>query len=522
MGDLTGDLKGNATAQRVAQFERLRTQGPWDVLVIGGGATGLGIALDAAARGYSVALVEQWDFAKGTSSRATKLLHGGVRYLAQGNIKLVREALHERAVILRNAPHLAQRLAFVIPVYSRWRQWQYGLGLTAYSWLAGAQSLGKTEWLSAAETVAALPTVRQAGLVGGIRYWDAQFDDARLALALATTAAHEGAVLLNYCAVEQLVHDAQGQVAGAICRDAETGLQTTVAARCVVNATGVWVDEICRQDRPAGVPASANDRGRVQPSRGAHVVLDPSFLPSDAALMVPATSDGRVLFAIPWHGQLLAGTTDVPADANSADPVPTPDEIRFILTELGQYLTRPPQVADIRSQWAGLRPLVRPDTEGAATQGISREHEIWVRPSGLVSVTGGKWTTYRVIAEDTLRECQKRGLLGLGQTPRTADLPLHPVPHGPDGSAAAIDRLPGADATLAPGLTEAMVRYAVRHEYARTVDDVLARRSRLLFLDAAAALRCAPRVAELLQEEGCPAPALDAFRVLAAQYAVRA
>ena len=513
-----GAMHQGAAEIRAAQWAQLATDKVWDLVVIGGGATGLGVALDAAARGYSVALLEQWDFAKGTSSRATKLLHGGVRYLAQGNIKLVREALHERAVVLRNAPHLAERLAFVIPVYSRWRLWQYGIGLKVYSWLAGSRSLGKTEWLSAAETVAALPTVRQDGLVGGVRYWDGQFDDARLALALATTAVEQGAVVMNYCPVEQLLHT-DGLVSGVVCRDAESGERRTLRAACVVNATGVWVDALCQQDSPVNATtASAVKPGqtspaeaRVQPSRGAHVVLDRTFLPSDAALMVPATSDGRVLFAIPWQGHLLAGTTDVPTDLASADPQPTADETDFILRELGRYLTRPPERADIRSQWAGLRPLVRPDTAGVATKGISREHEIWVRSSGLVSVTGGKWTTYRVIADDTLRVCQDHALLGPARPCQTAHLSLQKL-------VPALDSWPGADVLVAPGLTEAMVRYAVRCEYARTVDDVLARRVRLLFLDAAAAARSAPRVAELLQEEGCPAPAFADFLALAAQY----
>ena len=511
----------SAADVRAAHWAQLAADKLWDVVVIGGGATGLGIALDAVARGYSVALLEQWDFAKGTSSRATKLLHGGVRYLAQGNIKLVHEALHERAVILRNAPHLAERLAFVIPVYSQWRKWQYGIGLTAYSWLAGRRSLGKTEWLSAAETVAALPTVQQRGLVGGVRYWDGQFDDARLALALATTAAAHGAVVLNYCAVTALRHT-EGQVSGVLCTDTETGAQLPVRARCVINATGVWVDALCQQDQPTTVPTTTASTtaaapapaaaARVQPSRGAHVVLDRSFLPTDAALMVPATSDGRVLFAIPWQGHLLAGTTDVPTDQASADPQPTADEIGFILRELGQYLSRAPTLADVKSQWAGLRPLVRPEAAGVATKGSSREHEIWVRPSGLVSVTGGKWTTYRVIADDTLKVCLAHALLPPAGPCRTADLSLQ-------NTAPQTAEVAGSDVELAPGLTEATVRFAARFEYARTVDDVLARRVRLLFLDAAAAARCAPRVAEILREEGAPDPALSAFLQLAAQYA---
>ena len=511
---------------RSDMFARLHRESAWDLVVIGGGATGLGIALDAVQRGYSVALLEAQDFAKGASSRATKLLHGGVRYLAQGNIRLVHEALHERAVILRNAPHLAQRLSFVIPAYSQWERLRYGVGLTAYSLLAGARSLGPTQWLTPRQTIAALPTVRQDGLVGGIRYWDAQFDDARLAIALARTAQAHGAVLLNYCAVKELLHE-RGHVAGVVCEDQETGTRHTVRARCVVNATGVWSDALRRADKLHDAPLP---KDRVQPSRGAHIVLDKSFLPSGEALMVPSTSDGRVLFAIPWQGKLLAGTTDVPTHTTDLDPVPGEDEIAFILRELGRYLVRQPSAADILSQWAGLRPLVRPDADAVATQGISREHDILVSATGMVSVTGGKWTTYRVIASDTLDTCISAGLLAPAGVCHTAELPLvgaassgavandSPLArYGSEG--ATVHGLPGGDTFIGPGLTEAMVRFAVRYEYARTVDDVLARRIRLLFLDARLAGRCAARVDEILQEEGVADTALAAFEQLVEQYA---
>ena len=513
------------------QWQRLHAaaaqQHVWDLLVIGGGATGLGIAVDAAARGLSVVLLEAADFAKGTSSRATKLLHGGVRYLAQGNFKLVYEALHERSVVLRNAPHLVQRLAFVIPCYSRARQLQYGLGLRAYSALAGRRSLGPTEWLGRAQTLAALPGVEAAGLVGGVRYWDAQFDDARLALALARTALAGGAVLLNYAPVREL-RDARGQIHGAQCEDLETGERLEVRARCVINATGVWVDAVRRLD--ADAPA------RVRPSRGAHIVLDRHFLPGDAALMIPRTADGRVLFAIPWQGQVLAGTTDIPCTQAEADPRATSAEIDFILSELGAYLAHRPTRSDVRSSWAGLRPLVRPDAlarSGAGTAGegatrsISREHDIHISPRGLVSVSGGKWTTYRVIADDTLQVCAAHGLLALPQPCATATLPLwgaaaqpapgHYAAYGSD--APGVQALPGAGHWLAPGVSEAMVRYAVRYEMARTVDDVLARRVRLLFTDAASAIRCAPQVAAVMQDEGVVQPHLAAFLHLAAGYA---
>lgn len=501
---------------------RLSGNQVWDLAVIGGGATGLGIAVDAASRGHSVVLVEARDFAKGTSSRATKLLHGGVRYLAQGNFRLVYEALRERSVVLRNAPHLAQRLAFVIPVYRRFDQWMYGIALTAYGVLAGRRSLGRTEWLSKQETLSALPGVRRTGLLGGVRYWDAQFDDARLALALARTATAQGAAVLNYVAAIDLLHHAN-RVTGVVCRDEESGAICQVRARCVVNATGVWADGIRRRD---SLSSEAKFKDRLQPSRGAHIVLAKSFLETDEALMVPKTSDGRVLFAIPWQGKLVAGTTDAPIFAPAADPAATGEEIDFILRELGQFLERQPTRADVLSTWAGLRPLVRPDSGALATKAISREHDILVSETGLVTVTGGKWTTYRVIARDVLETCFAHGLMTKKSDCQTATLPLVGCAEAVAGTYArygsegiAVQQLPGADTEICPGLTEAMVRFAARYEFARKVDDVLARRVRLLFLDARLAARCAARVAEILHEELGVDPDLPEFEQLASQYA---
>lgn len=520
MGGL--NTAGAQATRREDLFARLDRVALWDLAVVGGGATGLGIALDAAARGHSVVLVEAEDFAKGTSSRATKLLHGGVRYLAQGNIGLVHEALRERSVILRNAPHLASRLAFVIPAYRQRDRLLHGVGLTAYGLLAGGRSLGATQWLGPEGVVQALPTVRQHGLVGGVRYWDAQFDDARLALALARTAAREGALVLNHCRVSRLLHDG-ARVAGFACVDAETGRQRKVRARCVINATGVWADAVRRTDEN---PRGDAFRPRVQPSRGTHIVLDRAFLPSDQALMVPRTSDGRVLFAIPWQGKLLAGTTDVPASDAVADPVPGADEIGFILDELGHYLRKAPTPGDVRSAWAGLRPLVRPGAGAVETRSISREHDIAVGASGLVTVTGGKWTTYRVIARDALETCIEHGLLDKTADCRTDALPLVGAGGEPPAGelarygaeAGLVAALPGAQRVLCDGLTEAMVRFAARHEFARTLDDVLARRVRLLFLDARVAASCATRVAEILHEELGTQPDLAGFLRLAAQY----
>ncbi|MES2183236.1 MAG: glycerol-3-phosphate dehydrogenase/oxidase [Pseudomonadota bacterium] len=518
---------------RVDLVAQLAIDHRYDIAVVGGGATGLGVALDAAARGFSVVLLESHDFAKGTSSRATKLVHGGVRYLAQGNVGLVREALHERTTLLANAPHLAQPLPFVMPAYRFWEAPFYGIGLKLYDALAGKAGLGATELLGRAATLARIPGVQPAGLKGGVQYWDGQFDDARLALALGRTAAAHGALLVNYCPVESLVHEA-GKVAGLVCRDSETGRRYTVRAGCVVNATGVWVDALRAQDGEATGRAAGP---MVAPSQGVHLVVDREFLPGGHALLVPKTADGRVLFAVPWLGKVILGTTDTPRSDLAREPRPFAEEIAFILDESARYLRRAPTRADVRSLWVGLRPLVRPpaDADGSvATRKISREHTVLTGPGGLVTVTGGKWTTYRAMAEDVLQHCAADGLLASRPGGVTVHLPLvgapdalqaqHPISDAPGlhiygTEGAAVAALPGAQAELCPGLTEAMVRFAVRHEYARTVEDVLARRSRLLFLDAALAGRLAGRVGRLLQEEGVDNPAVEAFEALAQQYA---
>lgn len=512
-------------------FTRLAEPRTWDLAIVGGGATGLGVALDAAARGLSVVLLESHDFASGTSSRSTKLLHGGVRYLAQGNLSLVREALHERSTVLRNAPHLASPLPFLMPSYAWWQTPFYGIGLKLYDLLAGRAGLGPTAFLGRAQTLAALPNLQPAGLCGGVQYWDGQFDDARLALALARTAAREGALLLNYCAVTQLLHEG-GRVAGLRCEDRFSGHAYTVRARCVVNATGVWVDALRQLD------GAAQDRAVepvVAPSQGVHVVVDRDFLPGEHALLVPKTADGRVLFAVPWLGKLVLGTTDTPRSDLPREPRPLRAELDFILGEAGRYLARAPKRADVKSIWVGLRPLVRPaGDDETATGSLSREHTVLVSPTGLVTVTGGKWTTYRAMAEDVLAHCFQAGLLasrpagvsanmkligaepdGGGERPRVAE---EAGPHIYGSEAAALQALPGTGRLLAPGLDEAMVRFAVRYEYALTVEDILARRSRLLFLDAAMAERIAPRVAVILAEETGREPGLADFLALARDY----
>jgi glycerol-3-phosphate dehydrogenase len=520
------------TMNRAALIQRLAEPRVYDVAIIGGGATGLGVALDAALRGFSVLLLESHDFAKGTSSRATKLVHGGVRYLAQGNIGLVREALHERSTLLRNAPHLAQPLPFVMPSYKFWETPFYGTGLKLYDALAGQAGLGPTEFLSREATLRHLPTVQAQGLRGGVKYWDGQFDDARLALALARTAAANGALLVNYCEVTALLHDA-GTLVGLSCTDSETGRDYRVQARCVINAAGVWVDRLRQMD---GAATQRSAAPMVAPSQGVHIVVDRAFLPSDHALMVPKTADGRVLFAVPWLGKTILGTTDTPRSDLAREPLPFKSEVDFILGESARYLSRAPGRADVKSVWVGLRPLVKPPEEDAAsTQALSREHTVLVSPSGLVTVTGGKWTTYRAMAEDVLDKCFEASLLRrvaggvsdrhplLGAqvpaagAPRISDAPGL---HGYGSEAADVMALPGADLALGGGLTQAMVRFSARHEYARTVEDVLARRARLLFLDARLAASLAPAVARLLQEETGVDPQQAAFERLAQQYAV--
>jgi glycerol-3-phosphate dehydrogenase len=524
------DTRPVATERRelMARLAQLRTH---DVAIIGGGATGLGVALDAAARGFSVVLVESHDFAKGTSSRATKLVHGGVRYLAQGNISLVREALHERSTLLRNAPHLAQPLPFVMPSYHFWEAPFYGLGLKMYDALAGRDGLGPTEFLSRARTQAYLPNIQPRGLQGGVKYWDGQFDDARLALALARTAASRGALLVNYCAATGLIHEA-GKVVGLRCEDGETGQGYSLRAGCVINAAGVWVDAFRQKD---GEVIGRPVRPMVAPSQGVHIVVDRSFMPGEHALLVPKTADGRVLFAVPWLGKVILGTTDTPRGDLAREPEPFKDEVAFILGESARYLDRAPTRADVKSIWVGLRPLVKPQgEEGDNTKGLSREHTVLVSRSGLVTVTGGKWTTYRAMAEDVLERCFSASLLARVEKGVTAHLRLVGAPAAggepqPGISAAQglhsygaerldVLALPGAQRMLGGGLSEAMVRYAARYEYARTVEDVLARRCRLLFLDAALAGSLAAAVGEVLQQETAVNPQTRAFSELAQHY----
>lgn len=493
--------------QRDSALARLRAGSEtFDLLVVGGGASGLGAAVDAAARGHRVALIEQGDFAKGTSSRSTKLVHGGVRYLGQGNVALVKSALRERGLLLRNAPHLAYSTAFVIPNYSWWGGPYYAFGLTLYDLLAGRLSLGSSKWLSRDETVGHLPTVETKGLASGVLYYDGQFDDARLAVNLAQTAVERGAVLVNYCACVGLTKSA-GQVDGVLARDGETGAEFAIKARAVINATGVFVDELRRFDDAKSSPM-------VTVSQGVHLVLPKEFLPGTSALMIPKTADGRVLFAIPWHDKLVVGTTDTPNVCASLEPRALPAEVEFILDHARQYLTRDPSESDVLSVFAGLRPLVKRGA-GGNTAALSRDHTIAISQSRLITLTGGKWTTYRKMAEDVIDQAER--VAGLTHKPSpTAALAIHgaggALPptkalqfYGSD--AASISTLMAGDPALAApihaslAITPAEVLWHARQEMARTVEDVLARRTRSLVLDAQASIEAAPAVAALLARE---------------------
>lgn len=480
---------------------------PWDMVIIGGGASGVGVAVDAASRGYEVLLLEQHDFGKGTSSRSTKLVHGGVRYLEQGNISLVMEALQERGLLRQNAPHLVHDLAFVVPSYTWWESPFYGFGLKVYNMLSGRYRFGPTTRLSREQTLERLPTIKTEGLKGGVVYYDGQFDDSRLLINLVATAAEHGATLLNYVAVTGLYRDEDGFINGVSARDHETDQELEVQARVVVNATGVFCDRIRQMADPHASTL-------VAPSQGIHLVFERSFLPGDSAIMVPHTSDGRVLFAIPWHDHTLVGTTDVPLSDTPLEPRATEHEIDFILETAGRYLQRPPTRADILSVFAGIRPLVRAG-DGKNTAALSREHTIHIDNSGLLTLTGGKWTTYRNMAEDcvnqasTLAQLEERSCVTRQLAIHGANVPEEALGHlaiyGSD--ALLIRELKESHGELADQLHPALpytaveVVWAARHEMARTVEDVLARRTRALFLNARAARQMAPRVAELLAHE---------------------
>lgn len=524
------DANKSGFDRRQFMLELEQTSSTWDMIVIGGGATGLGVALDAASRGFKTLLLEQSDFAKGTSSRSTKLVHGGVRYLAQGDIRLVYEALRERGLLLQNAPHLVKVQPFVIPAYSWWGKLFYGIGLTLYDWMAGRYRFLKTTFLSGKEVVKLLPAIEQKGLKGGIAYYDGQFDDARLAVNIAQTCAEYGGVVLNYTKVTGLQKDAAGKITGVRAQDLESGRTYELRASVVINATGVFVDEVLQMDAPAREPL-------VRPSQGAHVVVDGAFLKGGAALMIPKTPDGRVLFAVPWHRHVLLGTTDTPLNSHSLEPAALEEEITFILQTAGKYLHRKPTRRDVLSVFAGLRPLAAPGKNTGSTREISRSHKLMTGASGLVTITGGKWTTYRKMAEDTVDEAIKAGHLparpcltagikihGYAAQANTSD---HLGIYGSD--APAIRNLANSHPELGEKLHHkfpdiaAEVVWAVQNEMARTVEDVLARRLRILFLDAKAAIEMAPKVAALMAaarglDEVWQQEQVDAFTALASRY----
>jgi len=509
-----------------------------DLLVVGGGATGLGVALQAALEGRSAMLVEANDFASGTSSRSTKLLHGGVRYLAQGRLRLVREALRERATVLHLAPHLAQPLSFVVPA-AGWLNWAFtGVGLKLYQWLAGRLSLGDTVAVSRQALAWCLPGM--AGQVGravaGMRYWDGQFEDARLALALAQTAQRAGARMHNHTRVTALIPVKNGWQVRLL--DARRGTLRTVQARCVVNAAGVWVDELRRMALPpeAGGPPL---KALVTASQGVHLVVTRACLPLREAVLIPRTADGRVLFAVPWLGATLIGTTDTPRTDAPREPQPMADELDFLFRETHTAFGLALKPGDVRSVWVGLRPLVGSAGQGDTAQStsqMSREHLIRREAPGLVTVTGGKWTTYRSMAEEVLHTLQAHGDVSpapngpvdtrqhrLVGAPEEGGSALHPLSVAPGlhlwgSQAEQVLAMPGAQSELGLGLTEGMVRFAARHEWAFTVEDMLARRWRALFLDARQAATMAPVVAALLQEETGLEPRLDEFLALCQRY----
>jgi len=495
--------------ERMIALVKEQQDQPWDIIIIGGGATGLGTALDAASRGYKTLLLEQADFSKGTSSRSTKLVHGGVRYLARGDISLVLEALHERGLLRKNAPHLVKNQSFIIPSYDWWDGPFYALGMKVYDMMAGKLGLGPSESLSAQEVQAAIPNLRTKGLQGGVIYYDGQFDDSRLAVNIAQTCAEHGGVLINYMQVTGLIKNKTGLLTGVTAVDLENGDTYQLQAKSIVNATGVFVDEIIHMDDPQAAPL-------VRPSQGVHIVLEQDFLRGDSAIMIPKTSDGRVLFAVPWHNRVVVGTTDTALDTCSLEPRALEEEIQFILTTAKRYLTREPLRKDVLSIFAGLRPLAAlKANEAESTQEISRSHHLQVSLSGLVTITGGKWTTYRKMAQDTVDKAAMAGCLE-SQPCRTEDMPIHGWQTNVDyndplyyyGSDAdfmrdIVSRKPNLGRRIHKRLpyTPVEILWSARHEMARTVEDILARRQRALFIDARAAIEMAPTVAAILADE---------------------
>ena len=478
----------------------------WDIIIIGGGATGLGTALDAASRGLKTLLVEQADFAKGTSSRSTKLVHGGVRYLAQGDIALVKHALKERGLMQKNAAHLVHKEEFLIPCYDWFSVAKYLIGLKLYDWLAGRFSFGTSKFFSKKETLRIMPGVKEKGLKGSIRYFDGRFDDSRLAINIAQTAKEQGATLVNYMKVASLIKDGE-KIKGVVAQDTITNETFNLFGKVVINATGVFVDEILQMN-------DSKARKTVRPSQGVHIVLKKEFLNSDSALMIPQTSDGRVLFAVQWHNHLLVGTTDTPLDEHSLEPRALKEETDFILNNAASYFKTKPTEKDILSVFSGLRPLAAPTGDTNSTKEISRDHKLMVSAKGLITITGGKWTTYRRMADETVdlaikeaglapSPCQTEQLLIHGSQNNTDDKYLNIYGSDRKHIEALIKQNPELDQQLHPNFpyTHAEVIWSTRNEMAETVEDILARRLRILIIDAKAAIEMSSTVAAIMAKE---------------------
>jgi len=490
---------------RSLMIQQLATTPEWDICIIGGGATGLGIAVDAASRGYKTLLLEKFDFAKGTSSRSTKLVHGGVRYLQQGNIKLVMEALKERGLLLKNTPHLVKNQSFIVPNYKWWEGAFYGLGLKVYDWMAGSLGLGPSQFLNKEETLELAPTLDPEGLRGGVLYHDGQFDDARLAIHLAMTAADHGAVLINYMSVEGLLK-ANKKVCGLAIKDMIDGKEFEVKAKAVINATGIFTDSILKLD-------DQKSETLITLSQGIHIVLDKEFLPASTAIMIPRTDDKRVLFAVPWHNKIIVGTTDTPVSNAVAEPIALAEEIEFVMHHITRYLSKDPVYADIRSVFAGLRPLVKGNNK--ITSVLSRDHLISISESELITITGGKWTTYRRMAEDVMeiaipkaglqeKECITKDLKIHGYKDSVDfESPLYYYGSDKEKIQSLIENDSRLSALIHPALPyiRAEIVWAVRNEMCMTVEDALCRRTRALLLDAKAAMDAAPLVANIMAKE---------------------
>ncbi len=513
---------------RHIELQKLQQDIEWDIIIIGGGATGLGTAVDAACRGYKTLLVERFDFAKGTSSRATKLVHGGVRYLAQGNIKLVRDALKERGLLLKNAPHVSSKMQFVIPNYSWWAKIYYGVGLKMYDALSGKLGLGNTNIVSAKKAIEYLPEIETKKLYGAVIYTDGQFDDARLAINLAQTAVENGAAVLNYMAVTGLLKDDK-KITGVVCKDTFSEKIYPLKAKVVINATGVFVDDVMNMDKN-------DEENIVAPSQGIHIVIEKKHFGGSSALMVPKTSDGRVLFAVPWHNYIIVGTTDTAVSNIDIEPLPLQEEVNFILQNLNQYLLADIKTTDVTSVFVGLRPLVK--RKGAKnTSLLSRDHTIIISDSKLITITGGKWTTYRKMAEEVINNS-----VLVGNLPKQKSTSTNLHIHGYTNEVIGEEYLKvyGSDAAEVKKLylenslwqekihskfeyTKAQVIWAVRYEMAQTVEDMLARRIRILFLDATAAMEASTVVAKIMatemnKSEDWINEEIKSFNTLAKQY----